>query len=169
MNLLPKKRTDLININYASHNRFVDVMRTFAESSIKSTQSLLHWILHQYYMPFLGHEDWPTWVPNLAQHFTSAHWGWPINTEGSACPNIPCSFSLAIARVTRKHPLVCDGMKIDVIHMVTENMMTDTVRKKSETAQRLANSITRENAARIHPILENLRALKSNTIIFHYS
>ena len=44
MNLLPKKLTDLIYVEHASTNRFADMMRTFAEAHILSTQSL-HWIL----------------------------------------------------------------------------------------------------------------------------
>ena len=60
MNLLPKKLTDLINVDYDSPNQFVDIMRMFAEAHITSTQSL-HWILHGYCSPFLGHQDSPTW------------------------------------------------------------------------------------------------------------
>ncbi|TGO51878.1 hypothetical protein BELL_1700g00010 [Botrytis elliptica] len=40
MSLLPSWLTDLINVNYSTNNHFVDVMRSFAEAYIKSTQSL---------------------------------------------------------------------------------------------------------------------------------
>jgi hypothetical protein len=142
MNRLPKKLTDLINVDYASTNRFADVMRMFAEAHITSTESL-YWILHRYYSPFLGHQDWPTWVPNLAQKFSSAHWEWPFTP------------SFAMARDTRKHLLVCRGMKADMIHMATKNITMDTFDKKKSIAQRLAASMTLENVAQVYPILED--------------
>lgn len=156
LNLLPKKLTDLIHVDYASTNRFVDVMRTFAEAHITSTQSL-HWILHRYYSPFLGHQDWPTWVPNLAQQFSSAHWQWTINLEGTACPNIPCTPSFAMARDKRKHLLVCRGMKLDMIHMATQNLVMDAFLRKKSMIQMLADSMTTENAEQVYPIMEDFQ------------
>jgi len=156
MNLLPKKLTDLIHVDYASPNRFVDVMRTFAEAHITSTQSL-HWILHRCYSPFLGHQDWPTWVPNLAQQFSSAHWDWTINLEGSACANIPCTPSFAMNRDTRKQLLVCRGMKLDMIHMATRNIVMDALLRKTSMIQMLAESMTNENTEQVYPIIEDLQ------------
>ena len=156
MSLLPKKLTDLIQIDYASPNRFVDVMETFAEAIIKSTQSL-HWILHRYYSPFLGHQDWPTWVPNLAQRFSSAHWDWTVNPEGNACPKVPCTPSFAMARDTRKHLLVCEGMKLDMIDMATQNIGIDALHQKQLLIQTLAESLTIENTEQVYPVMEDLQ------------
>ena len=155
-NLLPKKLTDLINVDYASPNQFVDVMRMFAVAHIKSTESL-HWVLHRYYTPFLGHNDWPTWVPNMAQRFSSAHWDWTINLDGTACPNIPCTPSFIIASDTGKHLLVCKGMKLDQILDATQNVVTDTLHKKKSMIQMLADSMTNENAEEVYPMMENLQ------------
>jgi hypothetical protein len=157
MNLLPKKLTNLIHVDYSSSNKFVDMMRIFAEAHITSVQSL-DLILHRYYSPFLGHKDWPTWVPNLAQKFSSAHWDWVINLEGCACPNIPWNPSFAMARETRKHLLVCKGMKVDMIHMATQNLVTDVLRRKMLMADVLVNSITAENADKVYSMLEGLQS-----------
>ena len=157
MDLLPKKLTDFINVDYASPNQFVDVMRMFAEAHIKSTQSL-HWILHRSYSPFLGHQDWPTWVPNMAQRFSSAHWDWTVNLDGIACPNIPCTPSFIIASDTGKHLLVCKGMKLDMILNATQNVVTDTLHKKMSMIHILADSMTSENAEEIYPIMQNLQS-----------
>ena len=156
MNLLPRKLTDLINVDYASPNQFVDVMTMFAKAHIKSTQSL-HWILHRYYSPFLGHQDWPTWVPNMAQRFSSAHWDWTVNLDGTACPNIPCTPAFTIASDTGKHLLVCKGMKLDMILHATQNVVTDTLHKKTSMIQMLADSMTSENAEDVYPIMVNLQ------------
>ena len=156
MNLLPKKLTDLINVDYASPNQFVDVMRMFAEAHIRSTQSL-HWILHRSYAAFLGHQDWPTWVPNMAQRFSSAHWDWTNNLDGTACPNIPYTPSFTIASDTGKHLLVCKGMKLDMILNATQNVVTDTLHKKTSLIQMLADSMTNENAGEVYPMMETLQ------------
>ena len=155
MDLLPKKLTDFINVDYASPNQFVDVMRMFAEAHIKSTQSL-HWILHRSYSPFLGHQDWPTWVPNMAQRFSSAHWDWTVNLDGNACPDIPCTPSFSIASDTGKHLLVCKGMKLDMILNATQNVVTDSLREKMSIIHHLTGSMSSENAEAIHPILQAL-------------
>jgi hypothetical protein len=156
MSLLPMKLTRLIHVEYASHNKFVDVMRGFAEAHITSTQSL-YWILHRYYSPFLGHKDWPTWVPNLAQQFSSTHWDWPLNLQGNACPNVHCDPSFATARDNRKHLLVCGGKKLGTIHMVTSNLVTDTALWKRSIIQMLAESLTAENAEQVYPMMESLQ------------
>jgi hypothetical protein len=156
MSLLPKKLIDLIDVDYAPSTGFADVMRKFAEAHITSTQSL-QWITHRYYSPFLGHQEWPTWVPNLAQKFSSAHWAWTVNLEGGACPNIPCDPSFAMDRITKKHLLVCKAMKLDTIHMTTQNNVTDAVRQKTVLIETLAESMTTENADELYPIIENLQ------------
>ena len=156
MSLLPKKLTDLIAVDYGPTNGFTDVMRAFAEAHLACTQSL-HLILHRYYSPFLGHQEWPTWVPNLAQRFSSGHWDWAINSEGTACPNIPCRIIFARNRETRKPLLVCSGVKIDTIHMATRNIVMDTFDRKQQLIQTLSASITDENVAQVYQTIEDLR------------
>ena len=156
MSLLPKKLTDLISVDYGPTNGFTDVMRAFAEAHLACTQSL-HLILHRYYSPFLGHQEWPTWVPNLAQRFSSGHWDWAINSEGIACPNIPCRIVFARNRETRKPLLVCSGVKIDTIHIATRNIVMDTFDRKQQLIQTLSASITDENVAQVYQTIEDLR------------
>ncbi|KAI9641277.1 hypothetical protein NHQ30_010078 [Ciborinia camelliae] len=163
MSLLPKKLSDLINVDYASHNRFVDVMRTFAEAYMKSTQSL-NWILHRYYIPFIGHRDWPTWVPNLAQQAEAATWDWPINTKDSACPNIPCKFSVEMHEETGRHLLICQGMYVDVIDMAAENVSTIALRKRKAMAKTL-NLIFAEKSGQIDPITLKKKYANLETIV----
>ncbi|KAH0559528.1 hypothetical protein GP486_003957 [Trichoglossum hirsutum] len=156
MNLLPKKLANLIHVDYSSSNQFVDVMRSFSEAHITSTQSL-DWILHRYYMPFIDHQAWPTWVPNLAQQFSSIHWEWAAITGGSACPNVQCDASFAMARNSKKPLLVCKGMRVDTVHTATKNMVKDAAAKKKAMIQMLVNSITAENAQHVYSMIEELQ------------
>ncbi|KAH8653511.1 heterokaryon incompatibility protein-domain-containing protein [Xylariales sp. PMI_506] len=167
MNLLPKRLADGIHVDYAaSASGFVDAMRSFAEAHIASTQSL-DWILNRYFSPFMGHQDWPTWVPNLAQPFSSAHWSWALNLEGSACPGIPCNPSFATDRVTRKPLLICQGVKIDTVVHASENMVKDGLARTRRLAQVLVDSMTAENAAEVYPMLQNIQrsARKKHAVI----
>jgi hypothetical protein len=156
MNLLPKKLANLIHVDYSSSNRFVDTMRAFAEAHIASTKSL-NWILHRFYVPFMDHQAWPTWVPNLAQQFSSMHWDWAVIAEGSACPNVQFDASFAMARNSKTPLLVCKAMKIDTVQAATENMTKNTAARKKAMAQMLMNSITAENAQQVYSMINQLQ------------
>lgn len=93
----------------------------------------------------------------MAQQFSSAHWQWTINLEGTACPNIPCTPSFAMARDKRKHLLVCRGMKLDMIHMATQNLVMDAFLRKKSMIQMLADSMTMENAEQVYPTMEDFQ------------
>lgn len=118
----------------------------------------MHLILHRYYSSFLGHQEWPTWFPNLAQRFSSGHWDWALNNEGTSCPNVPCRVAFARNRETKKPLLVYSGVKIDTIHMATRNIVMDTYDGKQQIIQTLSASITDENVAQVYETIETLRA-----------
>ncbi|KAB8293380.1 hypothetical protein EYC80_007700 [Monilinia laxa] len=147
MYLLPKALSSSINVNYASHNRFADVMRTFAETYIKCTNSLL-WILHRNYMIFMNDQNWPTWVPNLAQKFSLAHVKWIENTEDSACPKIPSYFEFGTKDRKGRHLLICKGVRLDVILLATVPVIKDTLARTLEVIKRLETSRATAYAAR---------------------
>jgi hypothetical protein len=121
MNLLPQKLAALINVDYAQNSKFVDVMADFATAHITSTNSL-HWILRRPHAPFLGHAEWPSWVPNLALLFSSAHWDWTILHRSNACPGTRATASFNKDSVTGKHFLVCKGFRLDTINQATRNI-----------------------------------------------
>ncbi|QSZ28671.1 hypothetical protein DSL72_003170 [Monilinia vaccinii-corymbosi] len=152
LNLFPEKLSNLIHIDYAPRNRFVDVMRTFAEAHITSTQSL-HWILYTCYLPFEGHDVWPTWVPNLAQRFSPARAKWPSAIEDAACPDIPCEFSFAEARQTdSRHVLVCKGIQVDVVHRAAASVLDEFCKKRTEMVRRRDNLVvTAADIAQYYP------------------
>ncbi|KAG4025506.1 hypothetical protein MFRU_056g00200 [Monilinia fructicola] len=162
MYLLPKALSDLINVDYAPHNRFVDVMRTFAEAYIKATKSL-QWILYRNYMLFIEDLNWPTWVPNLAQAFSPAHVKWIIDTEYLACPDIPCYFEFGTKDQGGRHLLICKGVQVDVILLATVPVIRETVSRTLEVIKELETSRTTAYAARNDAMIRSPTLEKERT------
>jgi hypothetical protein len=158
MNILPQKLTALINVDYSQSNKFVDVMTEFATAHIKSTNSL-HWILHRPYARFLGHAEWPSWVPNLALPFSSAHWSWTVFQGSNACPGTQATASFSKDSATGKHFLICKGFHLDTINQATQNINMERYGRNQELMQRLQNSQETDASEEIFIMLEELRGI----------
>ncbi|KAJ9648634.1 hypothetical protein H2199_001489 [Coniosporium tulheliwenetii] len=82
LNLLPSALASLIRVDYSAETTYRRVMVDFAVAHISSMESL-YWILHHSWAPFVGHQDWPSWVPNLGLPFSSAHFHWTLEALNS--------------------------------------------------------------------------------------
>jgi hypothetical protein len=133
LNLLPRKLATLINIDYSSSIQFVDVMAEFAMAHIKCKNSL-DWIFHRLYLPIPLHMEWPSWVPNLALPYSSAHWMWAAS-QSNACPDTEAVvyFSNHIG----KHFLTCQGYRLDTINQATRTESIERVERNKEIIQSL--------------------------------
>jgi hypothetical protein len=118
INLLPSNLKDLIKVDYSQEIRFVDVMVEFAMAHITSTNNLCL-ILHQLSAPIFGLNEWPTWVPNLALPYSSAHFQWHYSSDACACPAMqhPAAFRKDDSK--GKYLLICKGFCLDTINQST--------------------------------------------------
>jgi len=155
LNLLPRKLTELIDVDYSEDNKFVDVMTNFATAHIKSTNSL-YWILHRPFAPFLGHAEWPSWVPNLALPYSSAHWSWPSQAS-QAGPNTPPTFTFSKDVATGKPLLFCKGVYIDTINEATQSIVMDRLEKARELAQYCMDSFNSEPSEETYSLIEDIQ------------
>jgi hypothetical protein len=134
MNLLPRKLATLINIDYSPRIKFVDVMAEFAMAHIKC-QNSLDWILHRLYLPILLHMEWPSWVPNLALPYSSAHWMWTVVSRSNACPGTEAA--VYFANHSGKHFLKCKGHRLDTINQSTRTQSMESVDRTRQLVQSL--------------------------------
>ncbi|KAH8588997.1 heterokaryon incompatibility protein-domain-containing protein [Bisporella sp. PMI_857] len=167
MNLLPKKFKAQINVEYAPGNKFVDVMADFTKAHIRSTNDL-SFILHQLSAPIFGLSEWPTWVPNLTLPYSSAHYGWPLMSEPSACPGTTAEATFSRDAKTGKHLLVCRGYRLDTISQATRPVCEISIEYKAKEVAFLENVITYNQSIDVQQRLlnarEELRILKSRHI-----
>lgn len=167
MSLLPQKMASLINVDYSSSTEFVDVMTEFAIAHIKTTDSL-HWILHRPFMPFLHFEKWPSWVPNLALPFSSAHWDWTVLHGSDACPGTHAIVGFSNDRATGKHFLTCSGFRIDIINQSTRNVTMEQINMTTKALQAqgsyLWDNPSQEAFDRLEYIQDTLMTLRGSLI-----
>jgi hypothetical protein len=138
INLLPRKLKDLIKVDYSQKTRFVDVMVEFAMAHITSTNNLCL-ILHQLSAPIFGLSEWPTWVPNLALPYSSAHFQWHYSSDACACPPAehPATFRKDDSK--GKYLLICRGFHLDTINQSTRIVDEAKIDKITEQVLHLEN------------------------------
>jgi hypothetical protein len=165
LNLLPKQLKEQINVDYSPENTFVDVMAEFTKAHIRTTNSL-SFILHQLSAPIFGIGEWPTWVPNLALPYSSAHYGWPLIGEFSACGDTTCEATFS--RDLGRHLLVCQGYRLDTISQATIPECEISIQESTTQALLLENTMcfdpSVETEQDLQEVREVLRVLKGRHI-----
>jgi len=156
MNLLPDQLKAQINVDYSESTQFVDVMTNFASAHISVT-NYLHWILHRPHAPFLKFQEWPSWVPNLALPFSSAHWDWAFPHQSNACPNTEAEASFHRDPATGKHILTCRGFRLDTINQATRNLLLEQIDDISYKIRVVAGSIETDTTGQSYAMYENLQ------------
>lgn len=132
LTLVPRSLVARLNVDYSPKNTYRNVMIDFAVANITSNNSLF-WILHRPWSPFPGHQDWPSWVPNLALPFSSAHFNWVIYSP--SCSRDDPAINFRILTETDTPMLLCDGIFIDTINQATTSLASKT---REENEQVLA-------------------------------
>ena len=167
MNLLPHALSSLIHVDYSPRTHFVDVMASFARAHITATNSL-SWILHRPYAPFLDHADWPSWVPNLAQTFSIAHWEWAALHSGRhACPSPPDAQNISFtttdtATGRRLLLLTVRGYHIDTILSATRTLNMHRADTCAALASYLVSTADQRPGAETDYQIAELRRMQIN-------
>jgi hypothetical protein len=112
--LLPSQLVEKIHVDYTPSNTYQKVMIDFAMSHIKLFDTL-HWILFRPWFGFPRHEQWPSWVPNLAIPYNSARFSFTI---GNWRPYWGIAKTEQWAR-NEGTSLLCRGIRCDMIQHVT--------------------------------------------------
>ena len=162
MNLLPHALSSLIHVDYSPRTNFVDVMASFARAHITATNSLF-WILHRPYAPFLNHTDWPSWVPNLAQTFSIAHWEWAALHGGHACPSPdPQNISFTTDIATGRPLLTVRGYHIDTILSATRTLNMHRADTRAALASYLVSTADQRPGEETDYQIAELRRMQIN-------
>jgi len=157
MGLLPVQLKNSIHVNYSPETKFMDVMSYFAAANIKATNSL-DWILHAPHSSFIGYERWPSWVPNLALPFSSAHWSWATYSGEDSLPFRPARAETGKDEKSGLHIILCKGIEIDRIKQSTGTASMENLKSVQELRERLESALETD---RSNETLEQLQALQS--------
>jgi hypothetical protein len=161
MELLPVRLKDAIHVNYSLDNKFMDVMSYFAAAHIETTKSL-SWILHAPQSFFIGCERWPSWVPNLALPFSSAHWSWATYNGEDSLPFQPTQVEIGKDEKTGMHILLCKGIELDRINQSTGTPLMEDLKRIRELQQLFECALETDHSSEILEQLQLLRSYENN-------
>jgi hypothetical protein len=158
LNLLPAELKAQINVDYSADNQFVDVMTDFARAHIIVTKSL-HWILHRPHAPFLHFKEWPSWVPNLAVPFSSAHWEWTFPRDSHATLQTEPAASFQRDSATGRHILTCEGFRLDTVDQATRNVLLQQMDEVSYNLRVVSGNIVSDKTGRSYEMYEDFQTM----------
>lgn len=161
MGLLPVQLKDSIHVNYSLDTKFMDVMSYFAAAHIEATNSL-QWMLHTPHSSFIGYERWPSWVPNLALPFSSAHWSWATYSGEDSLPVRPTQAVTGKDDKTGLHIVLCKGIELDRINQSTGTASMENLKRIQELRKLFESALETDRSSEILEQLQALRSYESN-------